>query len=143
MLGDALTKVKAGATDLLRACVRASVYQLADESSTLQRTREEREARSFAKADGEIRRTADANVSVVPTESSTTAAQGSMRVRFPAEAVLSDLPLKQVKAQVTLQLVVNTRNIQIMTVASLEDRVLRTLVDLERLCKMDLWRIET
>ena len=52
MLGDALTKDKAEAADLLRACVRVSAYQLADESSTLQRAREEREARSFAKADG-------------------------------------------------------------------------------------------
>ena len=32
----------------------------------------------------------------------------------------------------TLQLVVNTGNIQIMTVASLEDRILRMLVDVER-----------
>ena len=48
MLGDALTKDKAEAADLLRACVRASAYQLADESSTLQRAREEREARSLA-----------------------------------------------------------------------------------------------
>ena len=39
ILGDALTKDKADAADLLRACVRASAYQLADESSTLQRAR--------------------------------------------------------------------------------------------------------
>ena len=32
---------------------------------------------------------------VVPEESSTTAAQGRMRVSFPAKAVLSDIPLKQ------------------------------------------------
>ena len=37
-----------------------------------------------------------------------------MRVSFPAKAVLSDLPLKQEKAKVTLQLVVNT-DIRIMT----------------------------
>ena len=37
MLGDSLTKDRADAADLLRACVRASTYQLADESSTLQR----------------------------------------------------------------------------------------------------------
>ena len=42
---------------------------------------------------------------VVPTESSTTAAQGCMRVSFPVKALLSDLPLKQEKAKVTLQLV--------------------------------------
>ena len=65
MLGDALTKDKAEAADLLRACVRASA-QLADESSTLQRAREEREAPSSAKSDGKMRghgqRTADENV---------------------------------------------------------------------------------
>ena len=55
-----------------------------------------------------------------------------MRVSFPASTVLSNLPLKQQKARVTLQLVVNTGNIQIMTVASLEDRILHMLVDLER-----------
>ena len=55
MLGDALTKYKAEAADLLRACVRASAYQLADESSTLQWAREEGEARSFARPDGKIR----------------------------------------------------------------------------------------
>ena len=55
---------------------------------------------------------------VVPREPSTTAAHVRMRVSFPA------------KARVTLQLVVNTRNIQSMTVASLEDRILRMLVDL-------------
>ena len=62
---------------------------------------------------------------------------------FPAKAVLFDLPLKQEKAaKVTLQLVVNTGNIQIMTVASLEDGVLRTLVDLERdHVKIDAWRV--
>ena len=32
----------------------------------------------------------------------------------------------------TLQLAVNTGNIQVMTVASPEDRVLRTMVDLDR-----------
>ena len=37
MLGDALTKDKTDAADLLRVCVRASAYQHADESSTLQR----------------------------------------------------------------------------------------------------------
>ena len=36
------------------------------------------------------------------------------------------------RVRVTLQLVVNTGNIQIMTVASLEDRVLRMVVGLER-----------
>ena len=41
---------------------------------------------------------------VVPTESSTTAAQRRMRVSFPAKAVLSNLPLKQEKGKVTLQL---------------------------------------
>ena len=61
---------------------------------------------------------------VAPPESSTTAG-------FPAKAVLYDLPMKQEKAKVTLQLVVNTANIQIITVASLEDRILRTLVDLD------------
>ena len=55
-----------------------------------------------------------------------------MRVSVPAKTVLSDLPLKQEKAKVTLQLVVNTGNIQIMTVASLEDRILRMLVGLEQ-----------
>ena len=55
ILGDALTKDNADATDLMRACVRASTDQLADESSTLQRAREEREAWSSAKADGEVR----------------------------------------------------------------------------------------
>ena len=62
---------------------------------------------------------------------------------FPAKAVLFDLPLKQENAaKVTLQLVVNTGNIQIMTVASLEGGVLRTLVDLERdHVKIDAWRV--
>ena len=46
-----------------------------------------------------------------------------MRVSFPAKAVLSDLPLKPEKAKVTLQLVVNTGNIQLMVLASLEDIV--------------------
>ena len=62
MLGDTLTKDKAEAADLLRACVRASADQLADQSSTLQRAREERDVRSLTKvqqdlagANGEIR----------------------------------------------------------------------------------------
>ena len=55
MLGDALTKDKAEAADLLRACVRASAYQLANESFTLQRAREEREPRSLLKTNGKIR----------------------------------------------------------------------------------------
>ena len=69
---------------------------------------------------------------VEPTESSPTAAEGRMRLSFPAKTVLSNLPLKQEKSRVTLQLVVNAKNIQVMTVASLEDRILRMLVDLER-----------
>ena len=62
-----LTKDKAEAADMLRACVRAFAYQLADESSRLQRAPDERESWSSAKADGKIRghgrRTADANAS--------------------------------------------------------------------------------
>ena len=50
-----------------------------------------------------------------------------MRASVPAKTVL-----KQEKAKETLQLVVNTGNIQIMTVSSLEDRFLRMLVDLDR-----------
>ena len=68
---------------------------------------------------------------VESTESSTTAAECRIRVNFPVKTVLSNLPLKQEKARVTLQLVLNTAKIQIMTVASLEDRILRMLVDLE------------
>ena len=68
---------------------------------------------------------------VAPPESSTTAAQ---RTHASEKAVLTDLPLKQEKAKVTLQLVMNTGNIQIATLASLEDRILRTFMDLERDC---------
>ena len=70
---------------------------------------------------------------VEPTESSTTAAEGRRRVNFPAKTMLFNLPLKQEKARVTLQLGVNTGNIQNMTVASLEDSILRMLVDLMRI----------
>ena len=63
MLGDALTKDEADAADLLRAWVRARLHEL----STLQRAREEREARSLTKTHGEVRghgrRTAGENVS--------------------------------------------------------------------------------
>ena len=45
MLGDAWSKDKADAVDLLRACARSSACQLTDESSTLPRCRKEREAR--------------------------------------------------------------------------------------------------
>eukprot|EP00959_Pyramimonas_sp_CCMP1952_P174652 3650033-Pyramimonas_sp.AAC.1 len=45
MLADALTKEKADAHDLLRACVRSGVYQLADESVTLESAAAERERR--------------------------------------------------------------------------------------------------
>ena len=104
MLGDPLTKDKADAADLLGACVRAS----ADESPTLQRTREEREARSLTKpmvknevtGDERLRRTfLEGLTDVVPKKSSTTAAQGRMRVSFPAKAVSSDFPLKTEKAK--------------------------------------------
>ena len=46
--------------------------------------------------------------------------------------MLSDFPLKQGTAKVTLQLVVNTGNIQITTTTPLEDRMLRMLMDPER-----------
>ena len=55
-----------------------------------------------------------------------------MRVNCPAKTVLSNLPLKQGNARMTLPLVVNTGNIKIMTVASLENRILRMLVNQER-----------
>ena len=87
-LGDALTQDKPEAADLLRARVRASAFQLTDESSTWQRTREEREARSLRKpmvkfeVTGDERRTrtfleglADAE----PTESCMTAAESDAR----------------------------------------------------------------
>eukprot|EP00959_Pyramimonas_sp_CCMP1952_P450631 9435217-Pyramimonas_sp.AAC.1 len=45
MLADALTKEKADAHDLLRACIRSGVYQLADESVTLESAAAERERR--------------------------------------------------------------------------------------------------
>ena len=118
MLGDALTKDKADAADLLRACVRASPYQRADESSTLQRAREEREfdqsgANVKFEVNGEekLTRTVLEGIADVARAESTT-----------AKATLSDFLLKQEKAKVTLQLVVNTANPQVVTVASLEDR---------------------
>ena len=49
-----MTKDKAEAADMLRACVRAFAYQLVDESSRLQRAPDERESWSSAKADGKI-----------------------------------------------------------------------------------------
>ena len=55
-----------------------------------------------------------------PAESATATAQGRMRVCFPAKATLSDLPLEQKKAKVTLQLVVNTGNIQVKTVLNMD-----------------------
>ena len=55
-----------------------------------------------------------------------------MRLNFLVKTVLSNLPLKQEKEKKTLQIEKNTRYIQIMTVASLEDKNLRMLVDLER-----------
>ena len=73
MLGDALTKDKADPADLLRASVRASAYQLVDESCTLQRAREEREAGTFL----------EGITDVIPTESTVTAARGRVRVTFP------------------------------------------------------------
>ena len=92
MPGDALTKDKADAADLLRACARASACQLADESSTLQRAREEREAPIFHESqkvkfevtgDERLTRTfLEGLTDVVPTESSTTAAHECMRVSF-------------------------------------------------------------
>eukprot|EP00959_Pyramimonas_sp_CCMP1952_P450639 9435363-Pyramimonas_sp.AAC.1 len=45
MLADALTKEKADAHDLLRACIRSGVHQLADESLTLESAAAERERR--------------------------------------------------------------------------------------------------
>ena len=130
--------------------MHASAYQLAERSSTLQRAREGCEARFLTKAIGEIRRhgrrTADENISGSTHRRGTdrvvhNSSTGCMRVSFPAKAVLSDLPLKQERAIVTLQLVVNTGNILIMSVASLEDRIFRTLVALgERIRKMDATR---
>ena len=98
--------------------MRASAYQLANGSSTLQRVREEREAVKFeVTGDERLTRTLlEGLTDVEPTESSTTAAKGRMRGSFPAKAVLSELLLKDEKAKVTSQLVVNTGNIQVMTV---------------------------
>ena len=63
------------------------------------------------------------------------------RVRVQAKTVLSGVPLKQEKAKVTLQLVVNMGNIQIMTVASLERQDFANAGELgERLGKMDARR---
>ena len=55
-----------------------------------------------------------------------------MRVIFPAKARDVRPSVERKEAKVTLQLVVNTGNIQIMKVAYLEDKSFRTLVDLER-----------
>ena len=45
MLADALTKEKPEPHDLLRACIKAKVYQLADEPTVLQHASPERERR--------------------------------------------------------------------------------------------------
>lgn len=50
MLGDALTKDWAEATDVSRACLRAGAYQLADESTTLERAQAEKAARAQPQA---------------------------------------------------------------------------------------------
>ena len=144
MLRETLTKDKAEAADLLR-CVRASAYQLADESS-LQRAREEREARS-SQTMVKIEVTGDERLTRTFLEGLTAwnrrSPQPQQRVacEFPAKTLLSNLPLRQEKARVTLQLVVNTGNTPIMKVASLEDRFVRMLVGLEGDCvKMDAMR---
>jgi hypothetical protein len=49
MLADALTKEKPEAHDLLRACIRSGVYQLADEPTVLENAAAERERRKARK----------------------------------------------------------------------------------------------
>ena len=140
MLGDALTKDKAEAADLSKTCVRASACQLADESSTLKRAREGREARSSPNADGRSRghrrRTADENVpgrthrratDRVPNDS----CRGLHAGELPSQDRVVQPSDEARESKSDVQLVVNTGNIQVKTVASLEDRVLRLLVDLE------------
>ena len=92
----ALTKDKADAAELLRACACASAHQLADESYTLQWAREEREARSLTEVHGasqepmvkfevagdeKLTRTLLGGITdVVRAELIVTTAQGRMRV---------------------------------------------------------------
>ena len=144
MLGDALTKDRAEAADLLRACVRARLRTNSlishprcngFEKSVKPDPLRKPVAKLEVAGDERLTRTfLEGLTDVVPTESSTTAAEGRMRVRFLAKTVSSNLPLKQERAKVTLQLVVNTGNIQITTTTPLEDRMSRMLMDLERDC---------
>ena len=111
MFGDALTNDRTDAADLLSACVRASEYQLADESSTLQRARQECEVRDLTKVPRDLsgaagesrkhqRREDDKNNSAMSHR------RGAGRVdhyhstrAHAAKAMLSDLLLKQDKAK--------------------------------------------
>ena len=98
---DALTKDKAEAADLLKACVRAyhprcNGLEKSMKPSPLRKlmvkfeiTADERLTRTLLKG----------LTDVEATESSTTAAEGRMRVSFPAKTVLTNLPLKQEKSK--------------------------------------------
>ena len=137
MLGDALTKDKADAADLLRACVRVSASH---ESST---PRQEREAWSLAKASGGVQnrgqRTNDLDVPGRTRRRGTNRVidngrTGAHEGELPSQGRVAkpNLPLKRERGKVTLQARDEHEHIRVTTVASLEERVLQMVVDLER-----------
>ena len=140
VLGDALTRDKAEAADQSRACearVCFNSHMNHPRCNGLEKSVKPRPLRKLivkfeVTGNERLTRTFLEGLTDLDTAESSTAREGRMRVNCPAKTVLSNLPLKQGIARVTLHLVVITGNIKIITVASLEDRILRTLVNLER-----------
>ena len=117
MLEGASTKDKADAATLERACVRASESQLAH--GVVDHAAGPRRPRSLISL-------------VFPQEPTVPPSKGRQRVTFPISSVFHNLPLKERNAWVTLQFVITTGNVYMVTAATLDDEVLRTLIDLER-----------
>ncbi|CAK0792131.1 unnamed protein product, partial [Prorocentrum cordatum] len=126
MLGDALTKDKAEAADVLRACMRAGAYQLADESAwamvKFEATGSDEQARAFLLG----------LVDVYPDVSSYVESEARVKVRVPAKTLLGAVQAKKGNTPVTLQYVANTGNIQVMTGVALEDEIRDKCKMLER-----------
>ncbi|CAK0862474.1 unnamed protein product [Prorocentrum cordatum] len=126
MLGDALTKDKAEAADVLRACMRAGAYQLADESAwamvKFEATGSDEQARAFLLG----------LVDVYPDVSSYVESEARVKVRVPAKTLLGAVQAKKGNTPVTLQYVANTGNIQVMTGVALEDEIRDKCKVLER-----------
>ena len=154
MLADGLTTDKAEPSDLLRACIRHGVYQLADEATVLARAATERQNRESLPTSNQttaisrmvkiacigeskvVRCMMENLMEVAATERKIVISASRCVGKFPVKKMLSDLREEESNERWALTFHDNTGNIQIHSSTTVRNELKEFLAELE------VWYVE-